>query len=109
MESWEQHNKLFVRPHRVLVSPYDPERHVWLVDDGAHAIYKFTRDGKQLVQTIGTPANVVGERNLRFSSKICTRGSHGRSRCGGMQVRVRLTMEARTRPTDIAFLGRRPG
>jgi peptidylamidoglycolate lyase len=55
IESWEQHNKLFVRPHRVLVNPYDPERHVWLVDDGAHAIYKFTRDGKKLVQTIGTP------------------------------------------------------
>jgi hypothetical protein len=55
IESWEQHNKLFVRPHRVLVNPYDPERHIWLVDDGAHAIYKFTRDGKKLVQTIGTP------------------------------------------------------
>ena len=55
VESWEQHNKLFVRPHRVLVSPYDPERHVWLVDDGAHAIYKFTRDGKKLVMTLGTP------------------------------------------------------
>jgi hypothetical protein len=55
IESWEQHNKLFVRPHRILVNPYDPERHVWLVDDGAHAIYKFTRDGKKLVQTIGTP------------------------------------------------------
>lgn len=55
IESWEQHNARFVRPHRVLVNPYDPERHVWLVDDGAHAIYKFTRDGKTLVQTIGTP------------------------------------------------------
>jgi peptidylamidoglycolate lyase len=55
VESWEQHNKLFVRPHRVLVSPYDPERHLWFVDDGAHAIFKLTRDGKQLVQTIGTP------------------------------------------------------
>ena len=49
IESWDQHNKLFVRPHRILVNPYDPERHVWLVDDGAHAIYKFTRDGKTLV------------------------------------------------------------
>ena len=55
IESWEQHNKLFVRPHRALVNPYDAERHIWLVDDGAHAIYKFTKDGKKLVQTIGTP------------------------------------------------------
>jgi hypothetical protein len=53
VESWEQHNKLFVRPHRVLVNPYDAERHVWLVDDGAHSIYKFTRDGKQLVMRLG--------------------------------------------------------
>jgi 6-bladed beta-propeller protein len=55
IESWEQHNKLFVRPHRILVNPYDADRHVWLVDDGAHAIYKFTRDGKKLVMTLGTP------------------------------------------------------
>jgi peptidylamidoglycolate lyase len=53
VESWEQHNKLFVRPHRVLISPYDPERHVWLVDDGAHSIYKFTNDGRKLVMTLG--------------------------------------------------------
>ncbi|NJR31482.1 hypothetical protein HC762_01815, partial [bacterium] len=52
IESWDQHNKLFVRPHRILANPYDPDRHVWLVDDGAHALYKFTRDGKTLVQTI---------------------------------------------------------
>ena len=24
IESWEQHNKLFVRPHRILVNPHDP-------------------------------------------------------------------------------------
>lgn len=53
LESWEQHNKLFVRPHRVLISPYDPEKHVWLVDDGAHMIYKFTNDGKRLVMSLG--------------------------------------------------------
>jgi peptidylamidoglycolate lyase len=50
IESWEQHNKLFVRPHRILVSPYDSQRHIWLVDDGAHSIYKFTRDGKLVMQ-----------------------------------------------------------
>ena len=55
IETWDQHNQKFVRPHRILVSPYDADRHIWLVDDGAHAIYKFTRDGKQLVMTLGTP------------------------------------------------------
>ena len=53
VESWEQHNKLFVRPHRVQMNPYDPQKHVWLIDDGAHSIYKFTNDGKQLVFTLG--------------------------------------------------------
>jgi len=53
IDSWEQHNKLFVRPHRVLISPYDPEKHVWLIDDGAHSIYKFTNDGKKLVMQLG--------------------------------------------------------
>jgi hypothetical protein len=50
IESWDQHNKLFVRPHRILVNPYDAQRHIWLVDDGAHSIYKFTRDGKLVMQ-----------------------------------------------------------
>ncbi len=53
IESWEQHNAKFVRPHRVLINPYDPEKHVWLVDDGAEMIYKFTHDGKTLVQSWG--------------------------------------------------------
>ena len=53
IESWEQHNAKFVRPHRVLINPYDPEKHVWLVDDGAQMVYKFTNDGKKLVQSWG--------------------------------------------------------
>ncbi|HSL23841.1 MAG TPA: peptidyl-alpha-hydroxyglycine alpha-amidating lyase family protein [Vicinamibacterales bacterium] len=53
IDSWEQHNTLFVRPHKVLISPYDPEQHVWLVDDGAHMVYKFTNDGKKLVMQLG--------------------------------------------------------
>jgi peptidylamidoglycolate lyase len=74
VESWEQHNKLFVRPHRIIVSPYDPERHIWLVDDGAQSIYKFTRDGKTLVMTLGE-FRVAGNDEKHFG-----------------------------RPTDIAFL-----
>ena len=53
VESWDQHNDKFVRPHRVLISPYDPERHVWLVDDGANMVYKFTHDGKKLAMALG--------------------------------------------------------
>jgi peptidylamidoglycolate lyase len=53
IESWDQWSKLFVRTHRVVISPYDPERNVWIIDDGAHSIYKFTHDGKKLLLTLG--------------------------------------------------------
>ena len=54
-EQWTQWDKIFKRPHFITINPYDPEKHVWVVDDHMHAIYKFSHDGKQLVQTIGTP------------------------------------------------------
>ena len=55
VETWSQWDKMLRRPHSVYISPYDPEKHVYLVDDYRHAIFKFTNDGKQLVQTIGEP------------------------------------------------------
>jgi hypothetical protein len=66
LEGWTQWDKMFKRPHAVYVSPYDREKHVWIVDDHTHAIYKFTNDGKQLVQTIGTP-NVSGADGTHFN------------------------------------------
>jgi len=39
-------------PHRILMNPYDPERHIWIVDDDMHEINVFTNDGK-LVHTLG--------------------------------------------------------
>ena len=40
-------------PHKIRISPYDPERHVWVVDEIRHVIYKFSNDGRQLVKTLG--------------------------------------------------------
>jgi hypothetical protein len=54
VEQWTQWDSMLARPHAVYVSPYDPDRHVWIVDDFRHAIFKFSNDGKRLVQTIGT-------------------------------------------------------
>ena len=54
VEEWTQWDEMFRRPHSVYINPYDAEKHVWVVDDRQHAVYKFTNDGKQLVQTIGT-------------------------------------------------------
>jgi hypothetical protein len=54
IESWKQWDKMLQRPHYVAISPYDAEKHVWILDDHKHAIFKMTHDGKQIVQTIGT-------------------------------------------------------
>ena len=53
VQAWTQWDKLFIRPHKVTISPYDPDRHVWIVDDFAHQIFKFTNDGSRLVLTLG--------------------------------------------------------
>jgi len=55
VEDWTQWDKMLKRPHAVYINPYDAEKHVWIVDDHNHALFKFSHDGKQLVQTIGTP------------------------------------------------------
>jgi len=54
VESWTQWDKLIGRPHKIRISPYDAEKRVWLIDDWNHAIYVFSNDGTQLLQTIGT-------------------------------------------------------
>jgi len=56
VESWTQWDHLFEGgrgPHQIYVQPYDPERHVWVVDDMNHVIHKFTNDGKTKVFTLG--------------------------------------------------------
>jgi DNA-binding beta-propeller fold protein YncE len=65
IEEWTQWDHLFRRPHFVTINPYDPEKHVWVVDDFRHAIFKFTNDGSELVQTIGVP-NVSGNDGSHF-------------------------------------------
>jgi len=58
VQHWPQHDKLFEvscgrGPHKIKMSPYDPQKHVWVFDDQLHVIHKFTHDGK-LVMTLGT-------------------------------------------------------
>ena len=54
IERWTQYDSILKRPHFIAVNPYDPEKHVWIVDDHSHVVYKMTNDGKRIVQTIGT-------------------------------------------------------
>lgn len=65
VERWTQWDKMLRRPHAVYVSPYDPEKRVWVVDDYRHAIFVFSNDGKRLLQTIGEP-NVPGNDDKHF-------------------------------------------
>ena len=64
IETWNQWDKLFLwgrGPHSIHINPYDPERHVWVVNDPEHCIFQFTRDGKQLVKTLGVCDEFTGD------------------------------------------------
>ncbi|MBI4887837.1 MAG: hypothetical protein HY824_12145 [Acidobacteria bacterium] len=65
IEDWTQYDTMFRRPHSVFESPYDPQKDVWIVDDYRHAIFRFSNDGKKLLQTLGTP-NVPGNDDKHF-------------------------------------------
>ena len=52
VDEWPHLEKLFSQlpcgrgPHQIKISPYDPAKHVWIIDDQLHMIYRFTYDGK---------------------------------------------------------------
>ncbi len=59
-ERWTQWDSIFNKPHQVYISPYDPERHVWVVERGGGRdvnmqILKFTNDGSELVMRLVDP------------------------------------------------------
>jgi hypothetical protein len=56
IELWSQWDKLFEGtngPHKIRISPYDPEHRVWVIGETKNVIYVFSNDGKQLLQTLG--------------------------------------------------------
>jgi len=63
VQDWPFMEKMFSQtacgrgPHKIKMNPYDADKHVWIIDDQQHVIWKFTYDGK-LVLTLGT----VGQR-----------------------------------------------
>ncbi len=68
LESWTQWDRLFQGgrgPHHVKISPYDPERHVWVIDDNRQQVFKFTNDGSKLMMTLGE-AGVAGNDDKHF-------------------------------------------
>jgi hypothetical protein len=64
-ETFEQWDDIWVRPHDIEISPYDPEKHIWIVDAAGHSVRKFTNDMKEIVLTLGTPGE-AGEDDTHF-------------------------------------------
>jgi hypothetical protein len=54
VENFSQWDKKFRRPHAVYINPYDPEKHIWVVEDARCQVYEFTNDGKEMVLELGT-------------------------------------------------------
>lgn len=50
LDNWEKWNTTFTTNQRVLISPYDPKKVIWV--SGAGQIFRFSLDGKDLLQTI---------------------------------------------------------
>ena len=44
-------------PHQIKINPYDPDRHLWVIDDLLHVVYKISQEGKVVQQ--------FGERGVR--------------------------------------------
>jgi DNA-binding beta-propeller fold protein YncE len=44
-------------PHQIKISPYDRDRHLWVIDDLLHVIYKISQEGKVVMQ--------LGEQGVR--------------------------------------------
>ena len=53
-------------PHRIRISPYDPARRVWVINETFNQIYVFSNDGKQLLKTLGEK-NVPGTDGTHFA------------------------------------------
>ena len=53
-------------PHRLRISPYDPARRVWVINETFHTIYVFSNDGKQLLHTLGEKG-VAGSDRAHFA------------------------------------------
>ena len=70
IDVWDQWDSLFAGtdgpgPHRIRISPYDPERRVWVVHETGHQIFVFSNDGSELRMTLGEK-NVGGSDRTHF-------------------------------------------
>ncbi|MGC4081188.1 MAG: hypothetical protein QM736_03495 [Vicinamibacterales bacterium] len=67
---WTQWDKLFEGssgpgPHRLRISPYDPQKRIWVINETFSEIYIFSNDMKTLLRTLGEK-NVQGTDGTHF-------------------------------------------
>jgi len=70
-EMWDQWDHLCEGsdgpgPHRVRISPYDPESRIWVINETFHQIYVFSNDGSELLMTLGEKL-VPGDDQTHFA------------------------------------------
>jgi peptidylamidoglycolate lyase len=71
IENWSQWDTVVAFPHQLYISPYDPERHVWVVERGGgphdvhEQIIKFTNDGSRIVLRLVDPRPRQGQAEAR--------------------------------------------
>ncbi len=68
VETWNQWDPLFAGtngPHKIRISPFDPQRRIWVVGETKSQIYVLSNDGKQLLMTLGE-ANVMKDDETHF-------------------------------------------
>ena len=56
VETWNQWDYLFEGtngPHKIRISPYDPARRVWVVNERRHQVHVFSNDGRELLMELG--------------------------------------------------------
>ena len=58
LEMWDQWDHLCrdsdgPGPHRIRISPYDPDSRVWVINETFHVIHVFSNDGSRLLFTLG--------------------------------------------------------
>lgn len=54
VEHWSQWDSLFTLPHRITTNPWDSEHPIWVADNQANQVFKFSNDGKKLLLHLGT-------------------------------------------------------
>jgi hypothetical protein len=70
-ENWSQWDTVVAFPHQLYISPYDPDRHIWVVERGGgpfnvhEQIFKFTNDGSQIVLRLVDPSPRQSEAEAR--------------------------------------------